>query len=92
MFFIYLSYVLGTAMFETLVDLIAHYQKHPLYRRVRKKSTFLNYSNIYLFFCGKTRLSVPVNEELLSDRGLNGFMHSDEVYGAGIANNPVSFF
>ena len=55
--FLYLSYVLGTAMFETLVDLIAHYQKHPLYRRVRKKSTFWNYSNIYLFIVGIFRLA-----------------------------------
>ena len=44
-------------MFETLVDLIAHYQKHPLYRRVRKKSIFLNYSNFYLFIVGIFRLA-----------------------------------
>ncbi len=56
-FLIYLSYVLGTAMFETLVDLISHYQKHPLYRRVSEKSTFLNNSNIYLFIVGIFRLA-----------------------------------
>jgi len=28
-----------------------------------------------------------VNEELLSSRGLNGFMHSDDVYGLEIGGN-----
>jgi hypothetical protein len=30
----------------------------------------------------QTRLSLSVNEELLNERGLNGFMHSDDVYGS----------
>lgn len=28
-------FIIGTAQFESLVDLVSYYEKHPLYRKVR---------------------------------------------------------
>ena len=28
-------FVIGTAQFESLVDLVAYYEKHPLFRKIR---------------------------------------------------------
>ncbi len=38
-------------------------------------------------FCLQTRLTTPIGEDFLSERGLNGFMHSDEVYGEGAGSD-----
>lgn len=62
---------IGTAQFESLVDLINYYEKHPLYKKVR--------------------LTTPVNEDMLSKRGLNGFMDSDDVYASAGYMDPNSF-
>ena len=39
----------------------------------------------------KVRLTTPVNEEILSQRGLNGFMDSDEVYASAGYMDPNAF-
>ena len=39
----------------------------------------------------QTRLTEPVNEDLLSQRGLNGFMHSDDVYGGGSSGGEPNY-
>eukprot|EP00095_Tigriopus_kingsejongensis_P002053 maker-scaffold254_size236139-snap-gene-1.12 protein:Tk02053 transcript:maker-scaffold254_size236139-snap-gene-1.12-mRNA-1 annotation:"1-phosphatidylinositol -bisphosphate phosphodiesterase gamma-1" len=64
-------YVIGLLHFESLVDLIEYYEKHPLYRAVK--------------------LTTPINQDILSKRGLNGLMDSDEVYASSGYMDPSNF-
>ncbi|TRY67123.1 hypothetical protein TCAL_13126 [Tigriopus californicus] len=64
-------YTIGLLHFESLVDLIKYYEKHPLYRAVK--------------------LSTPINQDVLSKRGLNGLMDSDEVYASSGYMDPSNF-
>ena len=43
-------YTIGTVQFESLVELVNYYERHPLYKKIK--------------------LSFPVNQEIVRQRGL----------------------
>ena len=52
-------FLIGTAQFESLVDLIHYYEKHPLYRKVRSVS-----NDIYKDVICKVEIEEPKSLEI----------------------------
>lgn len=92
-------YIIGQLQFESLIELVNYYEKHPLYSKVtiyqeeEEKKTALFMFTISLQFCFslKVCLTTAVNEELLTRRGMNGLMDSDEVYASAGYMDPNNF-
>ncbi|XP_011505251.1 PREDICTED: 1-phosphatidylinositol 4,5-bisphosphate phosphodiesterase gamma-1 [Ceratosolen solmsi marchali] len=62
-------YTIGTFQFESLVDLVNYYERHPLYKKIK--------------------LSYPVNQEIVRQRGLD--VSDGLVYGIPGYMDPTSF-
>ncbi|XP_058803649.1 1-phosphatidylinositol 4,5-bisphosphate phosphodiesterase gamma-1 [Phymastichus coffea] len=62
-------YTIGTVQFESLVELVNYYERHPLYKKIK--------------------LSVPVNQEILRQRGLD--VDDGSVYGIPGYMDPTTF-
>ena len=87
-------FIIGMANFESLVDLVNYYEKHPLYRKVSHwvNSQYLIWVGIKILqkyflslsyhkmssFCLQTCLKIPVDEELLSRQVVNGSGDGEE--------------